>query len=133
MTVVSLPASLRGVFPPARWDVTKLWTLDTEAEEVPTAELWWCLELCVWPSAPPERLFDLSPSEVLREPERYPRSMARIFAADLSYPLELYDYRGRFVLIDGYHRLARLRLEGASRALVRRHPASIMKDIARDP
>jgi hypothetical protein len=59
--------------------------------------------------------------------------MARIRAADLGYPLELYDYEGRFVMIDGYHRLARMRLQGVSTAMIRRHAPSVMERIGRDP
>jgi hypothetical protein len=131
MMRLELPASLNGIFPPYRWHQSKLWALPTPAAMMPTDELWWLLELPVWPTEPPTKIFDLAPARVLASPDLFPRHWSRILGADLAYPLELYCFNSRWILLDGYHRLARMRVEQRPVAAVRRHPPETMDLIAR--
>jgi hypothetical protein len=96
---------------------------------MPTDDLWWLLDLPVWPTDPPARIFDLAPASVLRNPDLYPNRWNRILAADPGYPIELYRYNNRWIILDGYHRLARLFLEERASARVRLHPADSMSRI----
>jgi hypothetical protein len=127
MAVSMVPEALRGVFFHdeagrwLRWHTDKLWALPTPATQLRATDLWWHLELPVWPSAPPSRLFDLKPSDVLRAPAQFPDHWQRLVSAELNYPLELFESFGRWVIMDGYHRLARHQLEGSKTILVRCH------------
>jgi hypothetical protein len=49
------------------------------------------------------------------------------------YPLEMFrGSRGRWVVLDGYHRLARHQVEGSIDIPVRRHPDENKARIVRD-
>lgn len=128
---VTLPAALEGVFPACFWDQSKLWRLSTPTSSMAMKELWWHLDLPVWPSDPPHRIFDLAPVTALSHPESHPKHWRRIQGADLTRPLELVRYGGRWVMIDGYHRLARMRLDKHTGAAVRLHPQGTMDRISR--
>lgn len=52
-------------------------------------------------------LFDLTPTEVLMNPNAYPYHMNRINEADLRYPIYITNYNRRDIIIDGIHRLAK--------------------------
>jgi hypothetical protein len=119
---LTLPEELRGVFFDFLWDTRQCWVLPTETSIISFDELAWHLDLPVWTTVPGDPRFDLAPSAVLKEPERFPARWERIRTADLAYPLEMFrNDRGVWVILDGYHRLARHRLEGSPHVAVRLH------------
>lgn len=120
--VVALPPALQGIFFSHRWENSRIWALSTLTTTVPMKDLMWHLELPVWTTVPGEPLFDLAPAQVLRDPDARPERWDRIRSVDTSYPLEMFKNGERWVIVDGYHRLARLRVEGASEVKVRMHP-----------
>jgi hypothetical protein len=114
-----------------RWHTEKVWALPTSVTTVAASGLWWHLQLPVWPTAPPSRIFDLSPAEVLAAPCRYQPHWERTLKTDLSCPLELFESFGRWVIMDGYHRLARHFLEESKTIPVRFHDRSLLPAILR--
>jgi len=112
-----------------RWQTARIWALPTPAAELDASGLWWHLELPIWASAPPTSIFDLSPAQVLAAPERYSEHWTRVVRADLGHPLELFENFGRWVIMDGYHRLARHRLEAAERVPVRLHDRGLLSEV----
>jgi hypothetical protein len=129
---VVLPAPLQGIFFDFLWDTTKVWLLPTEPTVAPFDELAWLLELPVWTTVPGEPRFDLAPLTVLEQPERYPLRWRRIMSVDLTYPLELFrNDEGRWVILDGYHRLARHHSERSRQIPVRLHADHYKKHILR--
>jgi len=120
---VALPEPLQGVFFDFLWDTQKVWLLPTESAITAFDQLAWLLELPVWTTAPGEARFDLAPLTVLEQPECFPVRWRRITSVDLTYPLELFrNDQGRWVILDGYHRLARHQVEGSRDIPVRLHP-----------
>lgn len=113
-----------------RWHTDKLWALPTPISTVNLADLRWQLELPVWRSTPTTR-FDLSAKQVLEAPSEHPVHWQRVLAADLGYPLDLFENYGRWVIMDGYHRLARLAVENSPTARVRYHDHSLLQGILR--
>ena len=130
---VALPDSLKGTFFDGRWDREEVWALPTPQELAPFAELAWHLELTVWSTDPPRPLFDLAPHAVLEAPTAHPRHWERIVAAVLGWPLELFRNGGRWVVLDGYHRLARHALLGSAEVSVRRHADNLLGVIRAAP
>jgi len=109
-----------------------VWALSTPASAVPLSELAWHLELPVWSARPKLSLFDLAPATVLANPDVYTGDWDKILNADLAYPLELFRNGARWVVLDGYHRLARAKLERVARIPVRLHPDELKSRILRD-
>jgi hypothetical protein len=118
-----LPAPLKGIFFDFLWDSRKVWSLPTEAVVVAFDQLAWLLDLPVWTTVPGEARFDLAPRAVLEQPSNFPIRWQRISTVDLIYPLEMFrSDRGRWVVLDGYHRLARHQVEESRDIPVRLHP-----------
>jgi hypothetical protein len=120
--LLDLPPALQGIFFDFRWETVRAWALLTPVEEVPLASLVWHFDLTVWTTVPGEPRFDLAPSTVLANPGAFPMRWRKIKAADTSYALEMLENGGRWVILDGYHRLARHWLSRAPMVPVRRHP-----------
>jgi hypothetical protein len=119
---VELPERLRGVFFDGLWETTKVWRLPTAPQVVMLTDLDWNLDLTVWSTVRGEARWDLSPRMVLEHPARYERHWRRILSVDISFPLEMFRQADRWVVLDGYHRLARHRLEERPEVSVRLHP-----------
>ena len=113
------------------WSNRAVWALDLPVGELDRAALDWHLELPFWSTRPPEPLFDLRPRAVLRDPSVHDRHAERIRRADLRYPLDVMECRGRLAILDGMHRLARLASEGTDRILVREVPRALIPRILR--
>jgi hypothetical protein len=121
-TKVDLPERLQGIFFDDLWETSRVWRLDTQPERVAFGELEWHLDLTVWTTVPGVPRWDLSPRRVLDNPDLYPWHLNKISNADLSFPLEMFRRGERWVILDGYHRLARHYLERSQSVLIRRHP-----------
>ncbi|MFF1817620.1 hypothetical protein ACFVWG_10015 [Kribbella sp. NPDC058245] len=101
--IAMMPAELREVFPPTRWQLEKLWALDLKVEPVEVADLVWMFELPLW-QLDGER-FKITPNQVAETPMNYRPHYQRVMDADLDFPINLVAYRGRLVVLDGVHRL----------------------------
>lgn len=131
--LLPLPETLQGVFFDFPWDTRKAWLLSTKSTVVPFKDLTWLLELPVWTTVPGEARFDLAPRTVLEQPERFPARWSRILMVDLKYSLEMFhNDSGLWVILDGYHRLARHQVEGSREVAVRLHPDHLKAQILRD-
>ncbi len=129
MENVSLPPHLQDVFFDTRWETTKVWALRTPVTTMSLEELAWLLELSVWSSVAGEARFDLTPRAVLSETTNYSRHWNRICDVSLEYPLDLFLKGGRWVIVDGYHRLAKHWLQSTGAVPVRLHPAAFWREI----
>jgi hypothetical protein len=130
---LALPVPLQGVFFDFLWDIRKVWLLPTESSIVAFDQLAGLLELPIWTTVPGEARFDLSPRMVLEQRERFSVRWGRIMAVELTYPLEMFrSDQGRWVILDGYHRLARHQVEGSRDIPVRLHPDHYKAWVLRD-
>jgi hypothetical protein len=119
---LELPSHLRGVFFDWLWETSKVWSLPTPTSYLSLQDLTWHLDLTVWTTVKGKPRFDLAPATVLAAPELHTRHWGKIQEADLSYPLELFRNGHRWVILDGYHRLARHYLQRNHQIPVRLHP-----------
>ncbi len=103
--IATMPPSLRQALTDAPWEMDLLRQLKLPVELVPIAELRWLLDLPVWRDG--KERFRLSPAQVRGNPQRYSEQWSRTLAADLLDPIHLVLHRGRWSLLDGFHRLLR--------------------------
>ncbi|HET9059694.1 MAG TPA: hypothetical protein VFN61_07210 [Acidimicrobiales bacterium] len=109
------------------WDPAKVWALDVPVTELPLEDLAWHLDLPFW-SAKAD--YDLAPRIVMVRPNEYPEHWDRVQKADPAFPIDIMAWKGRWVILDGLHRLARLASDGASSVRVRQIPHSAIPLIA---
>lgn len=110
------------------WDVHHLWSLELEVVQQPMRMLEWHLDVPVWPDqhgAP----YMVTPRAVISEPTTHAREAARIAAADTTFPLEVYELRGRLMILDGIHRLAQLHAAGVADVHVRYVPETAVRHV----
>ncbi len=129
MQNLELPPRLQGVFFETLWETSKLWALRTPVSMMRFGELARHLDLSVWSSVPGQPRFDLAPSTVMAAPSNHARHWSRICRAPVEYPLELFQKRERWVIVDGYHRLARHSLLESEVVPVRLHPADLWREV----
>jgi hypothetical protein len=70
------------------------------------------------------RHYCLSPREVLRQPYRYAEEYRRVRNADLVFPIEIIWLRGRWVILDGLHRMMKAHEAQQDEIMVRKVPRS---------
>lgn len=105
-----------------------LGTLDIPVEEMDINELTWHFSVPFW-NAPNGGYYDLTPEEVKSEPETHKQEYDRTMKADMSHPLDIMFWKGRWVLLDGLHRPLKASILGQDKVQVRKVPESAIPDI----
>jgi hypothetical protein len=132
MPRVDLPPTVQKLFFDFHWDRQRLWEEAgrVTSDFLPLSDLLWSLDLPIWPRFEGQKVYDLAPSEFLREPKLFPTHMERVLKSDPSFPVILMpNLSERWVVIDGYHRLVKCRLEAISRVQVKRLDRSVIPRI----
>jgi alpha-ketoglutarate-dependent taurine dioxygenase len=113
------------------WDEEKVWDLEVSVESMPLTELNWHFDVpFLWTK--PDGFYDLKPSEVIDYPQKYVSEYERTMNADTKYPIDIMHWRGRWVILDGLHRLMKLYIEGIQEVDVRKIPQSAIPRIKSD-
>jgi hypothetical protein len=111
-------------------DNEKLWALNVPVEEMPISELAWMIDIPFWEDAHGNIV--ISPREVLEDPAGFPDHYARVLKANTSFPLDIMQNgKGRWITLDGLHRLIRLYLRGETVIRVRKIPEDMVWQTAR--
>mgnify|MGYP001144762350 CR=1 FL=1 len=125
-----VPEPLKPHILPFNWDVNAVWSIAAPAGKVERSTLDYLLHLPLWSSVPNRgMLFDISPIEVLEDPNCSPYQIERIEKADETIPIDLLEWNGKRWILDGVHRLAKLYREATEQVEVRIHPASAINKI----
>jgi hypothetical protein len=122
-----VPAILREVGFDFHWDERKVWALEVPVEEVDIDVLRWHLDV---PFLGRERPYDLTPREVLADPAAHREEYARTMRADLAHPIDVMWNKGRWLILDGLHRLMKAHATGSATLRVRRIPRELIPRIS---
>ena len=116
---------------PFDWDVRKVWRLASPVTKVASTEFAYLLELPLWSSVPNKGLlFDISPLEVIRNPDASPYQTRRLVEADLRFAIDILWLNNRRWVLDGVHRIAKHFTLNTPELQVRFHDASIIADLS---
>jgi hypothetical protein len=109
------------------WDEREIWRLALPVEEMPVAWLDWHFDLPFWDNG--DQAYGLAARDVMARPADYPAHWARVQQAEVGYPIDvaLHPVTGRWVILDGLHRLVRLAGDGAVAVRVRKVPLALVK------
>ena len=66
------------------------------------------------------------------QPDNYPGEYRRTLQADTNWPIDIMRWRGRWVILDGLHRLMKQSLAGADTVRVRKIPTKAIPLILRN-
>ena len=65
--------------------------------------------------------YSLRPIDVIRNPARYNKEYSRILRSDTRHPIDIMrNMHGKWLMLDGLHRLAKLHIEGEKIIQVRK-------------
>ncbi len=110
------------------WDSKKVWTLDVPVTEMPIENLTWHFDIPFWDSEGTDA-YNLKPSEVMAHPENEPTHWKKIEDANVSYPIDIMENKGRWLILDGLHRLVKLSMQGVPTVRVRIIPRGRILEI----
>ncbi len=112
------------------WDFRKIWDMDLEPEPMPIKEVEWHLDLPLWEHKGQEN--NISPREVMQNPTRNRRHYLKIMEAELEFPVEVMWWNGRWMMLDGVHRLAKAVQLGHDTLMVHKVPHERIPEIQVD-
>jgi hypothetical protein len=110
------------------WDSKKVWRLDEPVVEIPLGELKWIFDVPFWDSEGTDA-YNLNPRDVLKNPKKEPTHWGLIQQADTSYPIDIMENKGRWLILDGLHRLLKEYLAGKEVVRVRKIPRERIPEI----
>ncbi len=122
--VIELPPAIQQYWYAFDWNVEALWALDLPSEPFPVDRLLWHLDVPLWPLD--DEKYALTPRQVLRAPFRYSKEYRRVRDASLVFPIEITWFRGRWLILDGVHRLTRAHEDGLDEIYVRKVPRKLI-------
>jgi hypothetical protein len=124
----NLPEIIKKVGFDFSWDSKKVWKLNYPVEEMDIKELLWHFDIPFhWFDG---GIYNLKSKEIIENPEKYREEYDRTMKCDLSYPIDIMRNKGRWLILDGLHRLMKAKIMGLSKVKVRKIPRSEIKNIS---
>src|SRR3989344_6009115 len=118
-----LPEIIKEVGFNFNWDEQKVWKIDVPTEEMLINELTWHFDVpFIW--SKPNGYYDISPREVIENPNQYSEEYERTMQADTSHPIDIMFWKKRWLILDGLHRLMKQAIDGKEVVQVRKIPES---------
>ena len=113
----AIPQIIKDVGFDFRWSEEKVWALDEPIVELDINELTWHFDIpFLWENG----IYNLKPREVMEHPEAHSEEYTRTVEADLAYPIDIMENKGRWLILDGLHRLMRASMLGMKKVKVRK-------------
>ena len=128
MTPQKIPKVIEEVGFDFDWVEEKVWKLNYPVEEIDTKDLEWHFDIPFWNTE--NGFYDLKPNDVIKNPNKYSLEYERTMKADLSHPIDIMKNKGRWLILDGLHRLVKLKILGKKLILVRKIPRKEIKNIS---
>ncbi len=122
-----LPQIIKDVGFDFSWSEEKVWALDVPVEEIDIHELTWHFAVpFLWEN---NGVYNLTSQEVIDHPEAHREEYERTMKADLSHPIDIMQNKGRWLILDGLHRLMRASTLSMEKVQVRKIPRERIPDI----
>jgi len=125
-----IPKVIKDVGFDFSWDNKKVWALDIPVTEMEIGDLIWHFDipfLC-----DKDGVYNLTPSEVLNNPDRYKLEYERVVGVDMKYPIDIMKNKNRWLILDGLHRLMKASMSGLKNVNVRIVPIERIPEIRID-
>jgi hypothetical protein len=125
--VKPLPAHIQKYAFDFRWDNQLVWSLEVATESMSVDDLVWHFDI-PWLHTEGER-FNLTPKDIMQNPDLYKEQYERTMQSDLSYPIDVMENKGRWLILDGLHRLMKAVHYGGNTVTIRKIPRSLVPKI----
>jgi hypothetical protein len=111
------------------WEEEKLWAIELPVTALAFDELTWLLDVPFWTNDRGDR-WTVTPREALARVPGTDQEYERTLRADTSYPIDIFCNHGKWLVLDGLHRLTLLAIHGATEVRVRVVPRDRLPEIA---
>ena len=118
-----MPASVKRVCFDFNWSNKKVWELNVKTEKMPISKLEWHFYL------PFFKAYTLKAIDVIERPGLHRKEYQRTMRANLRHPIDIMRNKGRWLILDGLHRLAKAKIRGMTEVNVRKIPRSMIARI----
>ena len=108
-----------------------MWALDESVEDMNIEELIWHFDIPFWEKEGTDA-YNLIPWDVINHPEIEKTHYKKVQNADLSHPIDIMENKGRWLILDGLHRLVKAYMQGQKTVKVRKIPRSRIPEIQKD-
>jgi len=128
-----IPKIIKDVGFDFNWDSRKVWALDEPEVEIDINELMWHFDIPFWEIKDTDD-YNLSPNEVIKNQHKDEHSehWRKIQEADIKYPIDIMENKGRWLILDGLHRLVKLYIRGEKKIRVRKIPRARINEIIKN-
>src|SRR3989344_2550175 len=123
-----LPKIIKEVGFDFDWDSQKVWRLNEPVIDMGIGELMWHFEIPFWEIEDTDD-YNLTPNEVVKQPDIHSAHFDKVQKADLQYPIDIMENKGKWLILDGLHRLVKACLAGPKTVKVRKIPRSRIPEI----
>ena len=127
MVKKELPKIIKEVGFDFRWDNKKVWSLNVPIETADRLLLDWHFGIPFWNTE--NKYYNLKPIDVINKPNKYKAEYERTLNADLSHPIDIMKNKGRWLILDGLHRVVKAKILGQSKIQVRKIPRTEIPNI----
>lgn len=108
------------------WDEKKVWALDVPTEEINIEALTWHFSIpFLWEGG----MYNLEPQNVIDHPDAHTGEYKRTMEADLRYPIDIMENKGKWLILDGLHRLMKASILKMDKIQVRKVPRELVPQI----
>ncbi|MFA6252239.1 MAG: hypothetical protein WCX74_02460 [Candidatus Paceibacterota bacterium] len=112
------------------WENEKVWCLDIPVIEMDIKELVWHFDIPFhWHK---DGVYNLTSREIIENPGEYEDEYKRTMKADLTYPIDIMENKGKWLILDGLHRLMKAYIKGMEKVSVRIIPREKIPEILLD-
>lgn len=76
-------------------------------------------------------VYNLKSREIIENPRKYKEEYDRTMKADMKYPIDIMENKGRWLILDGLHRLMKAYIQGMKKVSVRVIPRDKIPEIVK--
>jgi len=125
---LGIPQIIKDVGFDFDWSEEKVWALDVPTEEIDIHELTWHFDIpFLWENG----IYNLKPQDVIDEPEKHKEEYKRMMKADLIHPIDIMQNKGRWLILDGLHRLIKASILNMQKVQVRKISRDLIPKITK--
>ena len=110
------------------WDIEKVWKLDVPVVQMDIEDLIWHFDIPFFDKDGTDD-WNLTPWEVIKKIEGTMGHQTKVNDADLKYPIDIMENKGRLLILDGLHRLVKAHTQGLKQVDVRIIPREKIPEI----
>ncbi len=131
MSSKEYPQIIKDVGFDFNWDSKKVWLINEPIVDMDINELLWHFAIPFWEAQDTDD-YNLTPWEFIKDTQKHTDHNQKIKKANLAFPIDIMENKGRWLILDGLHRLMKAYQQGLHKVRVRKIPRSRISEIIKN-